>query len=71
MLGLNLADVALAAPVGFAVGLVCGFLASNRWALTRRPQVELQPAPPAPVRDYGHDRGEPPWAASGTSTSAS
>ena len=47
----SLAEVALAAPLGFMVGLVVGLLMANRYIVAPRSEFRVVP------RDHSHERG--------------
>jgi hypothetical protein len=51
----SIAEIALAAPLGFAVGFVVGLFAANRWILVRRARYRVEPRDEP--RDYNRDRG--------------
>jgi hypothetical protein len=48
----TIAQIALAAPIGFAVGVIVGLAASSRWRIVRR-----EPRDPDRRRQYSRDRG--------------
>lgn len=61
MFAASLLDVALAVPIGFALGLGVGFVAANRWRISKRNGDEDEERPrhghDSSTRDYSHDRG--------------
>jgi hypothetical protein len=53
----TIAEVAVAVPIGFAVGVVVGLASSSRWRLVTRERYDQQEYEQA-VRRYSGMRGE-------------